>query len=168
MIQNTSSGTAGAANTTTFSNLICHNSYNGAHCLQLTDRSITAYASDRSSFNSQSDKQIQTYTHTKSHTRTHDTPSTTQLPWTHHNWRSCICNSHWQSSTWRLDRSLLSMSKIDIEKHPWYILITNTKTHTNIHAHAHRNAHVTSALTTSHLTDPHLQFTLTKSDVTRG
>ena len=45
----------------------------------------------------------------KSHARTRITASTSQLPWTHHNWRTCIWNSHSQSPTWLLDRFLLSI-----------------------------------------------------------
>ena len=145
-----------------------HNSYNGSRS--------TTYWSEHNrvrilivhhSIANVTDKHqhIPTQNHTIAHTLPRPRHS---LPWTHHNWRTCICNSHCQSSTWQLDRSLLSISKIYLKKHPWYILITNTNTHKHTRAQTHRRAHVTAALITSHLTDPHLQFKLTKFDITLG
>ena len=64
------------------------NFYNGSS-FSFTDRSIPASAASRLSFNSQCHRQTQTYTHTKSHSHTYYS-STSQLPWTHFNWRTCI------------------------------------------------------------------------------
>ena len=99
------------------------------------------------------------HTHTHTHVRAHIAPPTSQLPWSHPTWRTHICNSHWQSSTWHLDSPLLSISKADIEERRWYMITNKHKqtmtkctlrpsldallehSHSYTHTHTHTHTH---------------------------